>query len=316
MNVLITGATGFVGRNLLKVIEAESMRKQHRFLLLSSARHERWDVLVDRREQGCYSFTVDDVRACGFPHIDGVIHAGAFTPKRGTDANDVDGAVANIINTDYLAKQFGNMLRRFVFASTLDVYELSPRAITEETRCAPTGLYGKSKLFCEAMLASRFGMGEDVSQPAPLQVLRLGHIYGCGEDAYEKFIPTTIRNLIEGKPPVLYSDGAELRSFLHVSDCCRMVLKGLELTDAPGPINIVSRHGVPIREIANILCTIHQQETGEQLEPEIQGRAVQTRDYVFDATKMERYLGRETVNIVDGLRDEYRYFRARHANIP
>ena len=313
MNVLLTGTSGFVGSNLLDAIVTEDLHRRHRFLLLSSELREGWEVLIERRELGRYSFSLDDLHARGFSHIDAVIHVGAFIPRRGTETDNINGAVLNVFNTGYLIERLGGSLSRFIFISTIDVYGRSAGMISEMTACTPVGLYGKSKLFCEEVLAAQFGSSPNAAAAGNLQILRLGHIYGPGEEAFEKVIPTTIRNLIRGRRPVLFSAGAELRSFLHVKDCCRLILKSLELPVAPGPINVISRRAISIRDIAMILCDIHREETGEALAPEVQHRIIQTRDYVFDATKMEQYLGYETKDIIEGLREEYKYFRLRYA---
>jgi UDP-glucose 4-epimerase len=146
-----------------------------------------------------------------------------------------------------------------------------------------------------------------------LQVLRIGHIYGVGEDAYEKIIPVTLRKLIAGERPVLYSDGRELRSFLHVSDCCRFILSTLEQTDEPGPINLASDKAMPLREIVALLCDIHRNVTGQLITPDIQGSPLPTLDFMFDTQKMQGLLGEDSIALADGLLEEYLYFRSKLA---
>jgi UDP-glucose 4-epimerase len=311
MNVLITGATGFIGSHLLRTVEASGLRGRHRFVLLSSRDLDGWDVIRDCRDGEVYRFLATDFKAAGISTIDAVIHLGAYTPKKRADADLIDGAVANIANTRYLLANLPNRPVRFVFASSLDVYAPSTQPISEETPCIPSSLYGLSKLFCEKML--RCWADEAAAGSVSLQVLRIGHIYGAGEDAYEKIIPVTLRKLIAGERPVLFSDGRELRSFLHVSDCCRFILSALERSDEPGPINLASDKAMPLREIVALLCDIHRNVTGQLITPDTQGSPLPTLDFMFDTQKMQSLLGEDSIALADGLLEEYLYFRSKLA---
>ena len=57
-----------------------------------------------------------------FNKQDLVLHIGAFTPKSGIEANDINKSNANIFNTKYLLDNLPNFPEKFIFLSTLDVY--------------------------------------------------------------------------------------------------------------------------------------------------------------------------------------------------
>ena len=65
------------------------------------------------------------------------------------------------------------------------MYEES-KVICEETNTIPKSLYGWSKLYCEKMV-EQYGELNGIDT----QVLRVGHVYGTGEEGYKKIIPET-----------------------------------------------------------------------------------------------------------------------------
>ena len=303
--LLVTGASGFIGRTLLGHI-ASSIPLRFRVVLLSSRGGGACETVSDMRDgRGLYRFTPDHFHQAGIDKIDAVIHLGAFTPKSGAEANDVGGSVANILNTRHLLENLPSSPQRLVFASSLDVYAPNLRPLREEDCCEPHSLYGQSKLFCERML-------EGVTAPETiLQILRIGHTYGAGEEAYRKFIPETIRRLVAGEPPYLSTTGEEKRAFIHVDDCCRMILAALELEEPAGPVNIVSSEPRGLLEIASLLCRISQGFGTPPLTPFIAPGAKPGQDFVPDGAKMQRLLGRETVSLQEGLHREFEYMARR-----
>ena len=87
---------------------------------------------------------------------------------------------SNITSTAKLLKSNLPMIKNFIFFSTIDVYGYD-NPITEETKPFPTSLYGHSKLYCEQMV-SAWAAQKKVCH----QILRIGHVYGEGEEKYTK----------------------------------------------------------------------------------------------------------------------------------
>ncbi len=46
-------------------------------------------------------------------------------------------------------------------------------------------------------------------------ILRLGQIYGPGEEAHEKLVPQTILALLRGAAPAIHGDGSAQRDLLY-----------------------------------------------------------------------------------------------------
>ena len=224
---------------------------------------------------------------------------GAFTQKATSFSDNIEECNANIVNTKYLIDNLPYLPKRFVFTSTIDVYSPSaPSPISESTFTMPGTMYGWSKLYCEEMLKV-WAQANKVE----LQILRLGHIYGRGEGAYQKLIPITIKNIINGKALELVTVGRERRAFMHVSDCCQMIVSSV-LSNSTETVNIVSEHSRSVKEIMRLLLIVASSE----LEIKISDNPVKGRDVDFDASKMVHLFGSEQVDLESGLRDEYEYF--------
>jgi len=280
--ILLTGASGFIGRYLLEALMQSVEYKESQIYTPKSKEIETFVFLKH------------------LDKIDVVFHVGAFTPKNHAESADIDGSVANINKTLHLLHNLPEKVGTFIFLSTLDVYEQNNEKITESTKLQPASLYGQAKLFCEKMLeqwAEQHGV--------TLQILRLGHVYGPGEDAYQKIIPTTCRKILNNNPPTIWGTGTEKRSFLFVSDACRFIINASHLMHYAGPINVCSATAKTILAIVTLILNCSANKLAINF---VENKQCVTRDFIFDVSKMHHLLGYEQVAIEDGLRIEYEYF--------
>jgi nucleoside-diphosphate-sugar epimerase len=294
--ILVTGGNGFIGSKLINYISSVSDEERNRILLLTSQPSIEYHYVLHKN----YQFASNDFLNKGYDQIDVVIHAGAFTPKSSVEANLYDENYSNIVNTYHLLHQLPNIPDKIIFVSTLDVYQKTTEIIDENSVLNPSGFYGVCKLFCERMV--ELWCKQNNCTP---QILRLGHIYGEGEEAYKKLIPEAIRNIQQNKNPVIQSAGNEKRSYLHVSDCIKAIYNSLNLQDYIGPVNIVSKNAYAIKDIIQILIEV----SGKDLTAQILNKEIPVWDIIFDNQKMEKYLGVEQKNFAEGLKQEFYNFK-------
>lgn len=295
MNILITGASGFIGRKLLEAISNNAQYKSNKIILLTSKEISGYTSIIHHN----YSFTKEDFYNKGINNIDILIHLGAFIPKSSLDANNIEASISNITNTEYLLKNLPSIPKKIIFLSTIDVYGTVSGIISEETSAIPNTLYGHSKLFSEKIILE----WSENNKVTP-QVLRIGHIYGEGEDEYKKILPVTINKIIKNEHPEIYSDGKEKRTFLYIDDCCKLILKSIELDEYNGPINITGSKEVSILELINLVIEV----SGKNIIPIIKNKNIGTRDLIFDTNKMVKYLGVGSTDLKEGIIKEYEYF--------
>ncbi len=302
-SVLVTGANGFVGRAVARrLIESDAAR----LLFLSRRGAPLENARVTQIHADLASLTPAHFVGMA-PEI--VIHLAAFTPKDQCQANDMARVQhANIDGLRCLLEALPDSVRRFVFISTLDVYEPDvAHCISEATPTNPQTLYAASKLFGETL--TRIVAREREWEHA---ILRLGHIYGEGEQAYAKLIPATIERLLGGLPPRVHGTGTELRDFLHVDDASEAILRAASHPQPElGPLNIVSGRSVSVRKLLALLAELCEWSGGiEHVDTPCSGRS-----YCFNNIEMKKALGDwPKVELRDGLAREIAAFREqRHA---
>lgn len=58
----------------------------------------------------------------------------------------------------------------------------------------------------------------------PVAITRCGNLFGGGDLNWNRLVPGTIRSVLRETPPVIRSDGAQLRDYLYVEDAAAAVL--------------------------------------------------------------------------------------------
>lgn len=289
--IIVTGVNGFIGKNLLLSIKKDNSYAKDRLILLSSKEVPGYDCIVS----SSYEFTKKDFLDKAITQIDVFIHLGSFTPKSFSDANHLDSCTSNITNTLRLLNILPHVPKRFVYVSTLDVYASTEDYISELSPIEPVSLYGWSKLYTEKLIQVWAEQNSVI-----YAIARLGHIYGPGEEAYKKIIPSTIKLLKAGENPKIFTNGLERRAFLHVSDCCRLLISLSQIDKVIGPINIVSDQSITIKELMITLIEL----SGKDVVVEILQTMPAGRDMRFDNSKMRKYLPEPIVDFRTGLQEE------------
>ena len=144
MNVLLTGASGFVGENLTRTI-----LKQNRFNLISI--HRKPPLIVDHPFKLISSISANNDWSSSLKNVDVVVHAAAKLPSIETVSTDslLDFRSVNVAGTLNLAKQAAmNGVKRFVFLSSIKVngeQTVLGHPFSADDTPAPEDAYGISK---------------------------------------------------------------------------------------------------------------------------------------------------------------------------
>src|SRR3712207_6112831 len=106
------------------------------------------------------------------------------------------------------------------------------------------------------------------SRGLPVAVTRFANIYGGGDLNFSRLIPEAVSAAIQGRAPVLRSDGSPERDFLYVEDAAAAYLAiadGLERDDVRGEaFNAGGGRPYPVGEVVELIARL----AGTGVEPE------------------------------------------------
>jgi len=288
MNIALTGASGFIGSALLKKIERIYGRES--ITLISSRNHPDYKCI----KYSNYKISLGDNQL----DCDILIHAGAFIPKISSDMNLMEPCTSNVIFTQDLLRILNvEKCKKIIFLSTVDVYK-SSGILNEESEVLPLSLYGASKLYCEKMIGTYA-----ISKKIKHLILRIGHVYGPGEEVYKKIIPTIMGNVISNQPVQIFGDGSELRSYIHIEDVVSAIVESLTKNLDIDIINVVSGNSISIAQLTNLIINISKKNITINSLPS----STSKRDLVFNNTLLKETLLPSERDFFNCLADEYDY---------
>jgi len=249
MRVLVTGATGFLGRHITTAfleaghsVVGVGQQPKHKASISAGVDYYQHNLLVsDSTSQKANVEIFDGLK------IDTLVHlAWNVRPRYWTSLENLDWLVAGI--TLYKSA-IASGVRRIVGAGTCAEYEwscdfLSP-AVTPLT---PSSLYGKAKNSLREVLESASQISE-----TSFAWGRIFFPYGPFESP-ERLVPSVINSLLCNKP-ALCSHGRQERDFMFASDVARAFVVVAE-SDFQGALNIASGQCTSVREVVNTLVDL------------------------------------------------------------
>jgi len=253
---------------------------------------------IEYKNFECFGLDGDELELVENAEI--LVHAGAFTPKSHSNRNDILGCNGNITFTQNLLNLEWRNLKKIIYLSTIDVYGNYQGVISEESPTAPTSLYGLSKLYCEK-LVSEYSLTESID----CQILRVGHVYGPGEEKYQKVIPSAISSIIKHNYVEMWGDGSQLRSFIYVQDVADAIIQAVRSSESAEIINIVSANAISIKYLLERLIQIG----GNNTQIVAREASSPSGNSVFDNSKLRHYLLSEELDLDDGLSVEFNYMK-------
>ena len=149
--------------------------------------------------------------------------------------------------------------------------------------------------------------------------LRLTNTYGPGmrvKDARQTFLGIWVRNLVEGKPVLVFGDGAQLRDFNYVDDVVEAMLLAALSDKANGEIfNLGSREIISLKDLAAMMIEMHSGGTYTVVPFPPERKAIDIGDYYSDFTKIKETLGwSPKISLREGLRKSLDYYLLHHAH--
>ena len=234
--VLITGATGFIGRHVLHHLTRNGMTP---IALSSSVRPERDDgvetVHADLSDEEQTRAAVRDAEASHLIHLawQGV-QAGLWSSP-----HNLHWVQRSMVLIDAFVEAGGH---RMVVSGSCGEYDWSAGLCQEEvTQLRPSTIYGKCKNALH-QLASAYCETRSVS----LAWGRAFFVYGPGEHP-SRLTSSVVESLASGEP-ALCSHGNQLRDYIHVDDLAEGYVTLLR-SNCEGAYNLATGEAIRVRDL-------------------------------------------------------------------
>jgi nucleoside-diphosphate-sugar epimerase len=247
-NVLVTGASGFIGVHLVARLLSEGSRVT--VLVRSSSAlpgewHDRVNVVA------CNDFSESGLRRLLRAPVDTVFHLAAYGVR--PNLRDVDEMIAiNVGLPAALVRLCAEWRAQMVMAGTFSEYR-SPSSrdlLTEDSPLEQGKLYGSSKAaggLMASAIASSGGTG--------FRLLRLFKVYGAGE-ASHRLLPALVNGLAK-RERVAISAGTQILDFVYIDETIEAMLRADAHCREKGGIatwNVATGRAHSVREFAECVA--------------------------------------------------------------
>lgn len=313
--VLVTGAAGFVGSNLIEKL----LNHQYKVIAVDNLSQGFLRNIEEFEANPLFEFHEVDVRnlsvlkkvAAPATHI---AHLAAYKiPRYG---NALDTLMVNSKGTEHvleIAKEIG---AKVLFSSTSDIYGKNPELPFSEESNSVIGSpsvrrwsYAISKMFDE-QLCFAYRDAYDL----PVTIVRYFGGYGPKQNPSWWGGPQAafMEAILTGKTIEIHGDGKQTRTFTYIDDMVEGTFLALTNDQANGEVlNIGAGHEITILDLANLVWEVSGRVGSVDLEMipyENFGKYEDVRRRIPDTSKAKKILGFEAkTGLAEGLHKTYEW---------
>ena len=261
MNVLLTGAAGFIGSHTAESLLADG----HDVVGL-----DNFDPFYDRQVKEAnllaakaydnFTFVEGDIRDADavrdvfqrYGPFDAVVHLAARAGVRPSIADPVGYEQANITGTLHLLNEAveAKPVPKFVFGSSSSVYGNNPKIPFSETDSVdnPISPYAATKKAGELICHTYHHL-----YGLPVYCLRLFTVFGPRQRpdlAIHKFA----RKILAGEPIQMFGDGTTSRDYTYIDDIVFGIRRAVERCEGYEIINLGSKHPIQLKQMIDAVA--------------------------------------------------------------
>lgn len=254
MNILVTGACGFIGSHLVEKLTEEG-HQVYAFTFYNSRNTHGWLDNVSQNVLKNINLISGDIRDYDFVYkatkkIDLIFHLAALIGIPYSYHASRSYIDTNVIGThNILNAAKANNVSKIIITSTSEVYGTAQKIpIQENHRLNAQSPYAASKIGADQLAISynrSFGL--------PITIIRPFNTYGPRQSA-RAIIPTIICQLLNNKKIIKLGNLKPTRDFTYVSDTVDAFIKTIKANKISGEIiNIGNNFEISIKDIIEIL---------------------------------------------------------------
>ncbi|MCX6731159.1 MAG: NAD(P)-dependent oxidoreductase [Candidatus Roizmanbacteria bacterium] len=302
MNILVTGATGFIGSHLVRRL----LKLGHTLFIITRPHSDlsRINDILDNLIQVSSDPTLGAIHELFQKNaIDGVIHLATYYRKEDSKEEEKNMLETNIdfpYRLLIIAQQYGSTF----FINTGTCFEYSPSlvSINEHSLIQPFNYYASTKFKFEDKLIESL-------QDSNLKALTLKLFFPYGEQDNNKLVRLLVESLIK-KNEFHVTKGEQYLSYTYVHDIVDAYILALShIKNMRSSYDIFNIGGTPIK-VSNIFDTLEEISNKK-------GFIVRDKEYAkneimrmyTESEKAKKVLGwNQKFNLTEGLRKTYNYY--------
>lgn len=295
--ILITGANGFVGKNIVHYLS-----QNEDLTIVATDIHDTL-LRLDSNVDSPVTYISGDLASKKLAellrqnyHFDHIIHLAAIISQAEDMSTYFSVMDSNIYTTFLLLEIAREHGARMILPSTALIYGNKDAPFSEEFRADPEVFYAMSKYMSEELI--RF---YNRKYALNYLIFRIGIFYGPGQLPSSKmFVPSLIDSLLKGKEFAM-TEGEQVRDFVYITDFVNLLKKALHRNDIQGLFNVGTGHAPTLKDIA-MMAEKLTNTTGLLRLGAIPYRKEEVWKYCLDNTKVrEAFDWEPLITIEDGL---------------
>ena len=260
MRFAVTGGMGFIGSYLVKLLVKEG----HEVTVIDNLYKGETNLQNLATVINKIKFEKIDIRDYEsmrkvLKNIDGVFHQAALTVVQDSFSRPEEYFDVNVHGTENIFKIANENKFKVVYASSSSVYgHKLETPISEDAERNPINPYGKTKLETEHLVEKYSKLNVEIIG------LRYFNIFGIGQTLdYAGVITKFLDRMNEGKAPIIFGSGSQIRDFIHVSDVAKANLMAMNSNSSNLIVNIGTGKAVSVLDLANMMANA----SGSKIEP-------------------------------------------------
>lgn len=240
MKILITGASGFIGSNLVSSLHSNN----DLYSVLRSCTDQNGPAEIIISDLSRPKFTEH------FPSdVECVIHLAQSRRYRDFPSGARDMLALNVNSIiEILDWCVRTNVKQLIFASSANVYEQADYLLTEDSKLSPSSYYGETKLAAENLI-------KYYADYLKIHILRLFTVYGPGQT--DMLIPNIISK-IKSSQSIDLAEGVGV-SFtpIFVDDVCS-IIKSCMIEERLSNLEIINLCGVEVVDLNTLTTNLEE----------------------------------------------------------
>ena len=296
--ILITGASGFIGNQLLRKLRLKKniilylIVNKNKILDGSKNVNLIYCSLLNKKklEKKFTKIDITDIIHCAWIGVDA------------NNRNSINQAKnVNIINNIFKALK-KKKINSFIGIGSQAEYGFKKKIITEKSKLKPITFYGKAKVKVYNILKKKCK-----NKKIRFTWLRIFTGYGPGSKP-EWIIPQTIQSVIS-KKRINFTAGDQIYNFIYISDIVKFIIKALFNKNSNGAYNVAYKKIYKIKNIIKLIFSILKVNEKPML-GSIDYRKDQIMEYKPSIKKLKKdFKWEPEIGIKEGLKKSIDFYR-------